>query len=182
MKLLTKTPVAIIIMVVVILASGMLGCRKSLLSARKTAEDYFYSGEGGDGDSIQSDLEYIGATANNLKTIALRYKDADDQLIIDLNTTRSALTSSKTISAKYEAAQKLFDAVTALHDSLDPDKMNPTDKGFRASLYDDIKSAMQRISHNGYNDAAREFNDILEHFPAKLIADIAKVEPLQLYG
>ena len=177
MKLLTKTPVAILIMVVVILASGTLGCRRSLLSARKTAEDLFYSGE-----SIQNDLEYIGATANNLKTIALRYIDADNQLIIDLNETRSALTSSKTISAKYEAAQKLFDAVTALHDSLDPDKMNSTDKGFRASLYDDIKSAMQRISHNGYNDAAREFNDILEHFPAKLIADIAKVEPLQLYG
>ena len=60
--------------------------------------------------------------------------------------------------------------------------MNSTDKGFRASLYDDIKSAMQRISHNGYNDAAREFNDILEHFPAKLIADLVGVEPIQLYG
>ena len=177
MKLLKKTPVAILIMVVVILASGLLGCRRSLLSERKSAEDLFYSGE-----SIQNDLEYIGATAGNLKTIALRYMDADDLLITDLNDARSALTSAKSISEKYEAAQRLFDAVTNVHDALDPNKMNSTDKSFRASLYDDIKSAMQRISHSDYNDKAREFNELLEHYPAKLIADVVGIEPIQLYG
>lgn len=182
MKLLTKLPIAILIMVVAILASGLLGCRKSLLSLRKSAEDFFYSGENGDGNSIQSDLEYIGATANNMKTIAVRYIDPGDKLIEDLNESRSALASAKTISEKYEAAQALFDAVTALHDSLDPNIMNSTDKSFRSSLYDDIKSAMQRISHNGYNDAAREFNETLEHFPAKFISGLVGIKPIQLYG
>lgn len=168
-------------MVAVILASGVLGCRRSLLSVRKTAEDRFYNGDG-DGSSIQSDLEYIGATANNLKTIAVRYIDSNDKTITDLTEARAALASTKTISDKYAAAQRLYDAVTALHDALDPDKMNSTDKNFRSSLYDDIRSAMQRISHSDYNDAAREFNSLLDRFPAKLVADVAGIEPLPLYG
>ncbi len=169
-------------MIAVIIVSGILGCRKSLLSLRKSAEDFFYSGENGDGSSIQSDLEYIGATSNNLKTIAVRYIGADDPLIVNLSDARSALASARSISDKYTAAAELFDAVTVLHDSLDPSVMNSTDKNFRASLYDDIKSAMQRISHNGYNDAAREFNAVLEGFPAKLVAELVGIEPVQLYG
>lgn len=182
MKYLKKTPVAILIMAVVIIISGVLGCRRSLLSIRNSAEDLFYSGENGDGNSIQSDLEYIGATANNLKTIALRYIDADNTMIIELNSARSALTSAKTISEKYQSAQTLFDAVTSLYDFLDPNEMNSTDRSFRSSLYDDIKSAMQRISHNGYNDSAREFNATLEQFPAKLVADLVGIKEIQLYG
>lgn len=165
-------------MVAVILASGVLGCRRSLLSVRKTAEDYFYGNE----NSIMSDLEYIGATAINLKTIAIRCIDSNDKTITDLIEARKNLNLAETVSEKYVAAQRLFDAVTALHDALDPDKMNSTDKNFRSSLYDDIRSAMQRISHSDYNDAAREFNSLLEHFPAKLISDVAGIEPLPLYG
>lgn len=182
MKYLKKTPVAIFIMLITILLSGLFGCQKSLLKLQKNAEDFFYSGEDGDGNSIQSDLEYIGATANNLKTIALRYIDADDARIKDLNSARSALTSSKTISDKYSASQTLFDAVTALYDCLDPNEMNSTDKSFRSSLYDDIKSAMQRISHNSYNDVAREFNSLLKQFPAKAIAELMGIKEIQLYG
>ena len=165
-------------MVAVILASGVLGCRRSLLSVRKTAEDYFYGNE----NSIMSDLEYIGATAINLKTIAIRCIDSNDKTITDLIEARKNLNLAETVSEKYVAAQRLFDAVTALHDALDPDKMNSTDKNFRSSLYDDIRSAMQRISHSDYNDAAREFNALLGHFPAKLVADMAGIEPLPLYG
>ncbi len=182
MKTLKKTPTAIIIMLAVILTSGVLGCRRSLLSLRKAAEDYFYSGENGDGDSIQSDLEYIGATASNFKTIAVRYIDSDDRLISELNSARSALASASTIPEKHAAASELFDAVTALHGALDPKVMNSTDRSFRSSLYDDINSAMLRISHSGYNDAAREFNSILDSFPASLISGLVGIEPIQLYG
>lgn len=169
-------------MLAVILTSSVLGCRRSLLSVRNAAEDYFYSGEDGDGNSIQSDLEYMVATASNFKTIAVRYKDSSDQLISELNDARLALASAKTISEKYVAASELFDAVTALHGALDPNEMNSTDKSFRSSLYDDITSAMQRISHNGYNDAAREFNSLLESFPASFISRFVGIEPIQLYG
>lgn len=185
MKLLTKTPVAILIMVVVILASGTLGCRRSLLSARKNAEDYFYNNLAEDryNESIQTELSIISGIAINLKNIATpRYIDSNDKVITDLIEARKNLDKTESISEKYTAAQRLFDAVTALYDSLNPDTMNSTDKGFRASLYDDIKSAMQRISHSDYNDTAREFNSLLEHYPAKFIAEIAKIEPLQLYG
>lgn len=184
MKLLTKTPVAILIMVVVILASGTLGCRRSLLAARKNAEDYFYNNLAEDGynESIQNELTRISGYAINLKSIAIRYIDSNDKMITDLIEARKNLDSTELISEKYAAVQRLFDAVTTLHDALDPDKMNSTDRNFRSSLYDDIRSAMQRISHSDYNDAAREFNSLLEHYPAKFIAKIAKVEPLQLYG
>lgn len=182
MEILKKSPVAITIMIIAILLSGLLGCRHSLLRERKAAEDYFYNGSDGDGYSIQSDLEYIGATANNLKTVAVRYIDSADPLITALTEARGSLSAAKNISEKYTAASNLFDAVSALHDSLDESKMNSTDKGFRSSLYDDIKSAMQRISHNGYNDAARDFNSILEGFPAKFVAKLTGINQIQLYG
>lgn len=169
-------------MIIAILLSGLLGGRRSLLKVQKEVEDYFFNGSSGDGYSIQDDLEYIGATANNFKTVAVRYIANDDPLITSLTEARVALTSAKTISDKYLAAANLSDAVSALHDSLAPDKMNSTDKGFRASLFDDIKSAVQRISHNGYNDAAREFNSLLESFPAKFIAKLVGIGPVQLYA
>lgn len=182
MKLLRKSPVAISIMIITILLSSLLGGWRSLLKEQKAVEDYFYNGPRGDGYSIQDDLEYIGATSNNFKTVAVRYIANDDPLIIALTEARLALASAKTIPEKYLAAATLSDAVAALHDSLDPNKMNSTDKGFRASLYDDIKSAMQRISHNGYNDVAREFNQIIETFPAKIIAKFVGIKPAQLYA
>lgn len=182
MKLLTKTPVAAIIMIAVIILSALFGCRRSLLKEQKTVENYFFNGIDGDGYSIQNDLETICATSVNMKTIASRYIEVTDPLITEMTNARQALTDAHTVSEKYTAAMNLYDAVTTLYNSLDPNMMNSTDKGFRASLYDDITSAMQRISHNGYNDAAREFNSILESFPAKYIAKLVGIEPAQLYG
>ena len=49
MKLLTKTPVAVIIMIVSIVLSAVLGCGRSLKKERSNVEDYFYNGEDGDG-------------------------------------------------------------------------------------------------------------------------------------
>lgn len=182
MKLLTKTPVAAIIMIAVIILSALFGCRRSLLKEQKTVENYFFNGIDGDGYSIQNDLETICATSVNMKTIASRYIEVTDPLITEMTNARQTLTDARTVSEKYTAAMNLYDAVTTLYNSLDPNMMNSTDKGFRASLYDDITSAMQRISHNGYNDAAREFNSILECFPAKYIAKLVGIEPAQLYG
>ena len=45
MKLLTKTPVAVIIMIVSIVLSAVLGCGRSLKKERSNVEDYFYNGE-----------------------------------------------------------------------------------------------------------------------------------------
>ncbi|MBQ8510281.1 MAG: LemA family protein [Clostridia bacterium] len=182
MKILQKQPVALLIMVVVIVLSCLLGCRRSLLALRQDVEDCFYNGEEGDGFSIQADLEYVGGTASNLKTVALRYISADDPAVVRLTEARNALTAAKDIPGKYAAATELSDAVQVLYDSLDPSKMTSTDKNYRASLYDDISSAMQRISHNEYNDRAREFNAILDGFPANLIVRIVHIDPIQLYG
>ena len=59
MKLLTKTPVAVIIMIVSIVLSAVLGCGRSLKKERSNVEDYFYNGEDGDGYSIQNDIETL---------------------------------------------------------------------------------------------------------------------------
>ena len=60
--------------------------------------------------------------------------------------------------------------------------MNTTDRGFRASLYEDINSTLDRISHNGYNAAAQKFNNILNAFPAKQIAELIGVDEMPLYS
>ena len=74
--------------------------------------------------------------------------------------------------------------MTNLHGALDPGQldMNSTDERFRSSLYDDISSAMQRISYNEYNDAARAFNSALGGFPAALISGLIGIQPAQLFG
>lgn len=184
MSLLKKRPIAILIMIAAILLGTLIGCWRSLTAEKQKVEDCFYSGSLGDGYSIQSDLEYINATAGNLKTVALRYLAADSPAITELNSARSALIEAETVKEKYIASISLYEAVTNLHGALDPGEldMNSTDERFRSSLYDDISSAMQRISHNEYNDAARAFNSALGGFPAALISGLIGLQPAQLFG
>ena len=185
MKLLTKTPVAVIIMIVSIVLSAVLGCGRSLKKERSNVENYFYNGEDGDGYSIQNDIETLCANVNNLKVIALRYTDSVpglEEKITAMTDARRALTEVKNIGDKYAAVQEVAARVTEVYNALIPEDMNTTDRGFRASLYEDINSTLDRISHNGYNAAAQKFNDILNAFPAKQIAELIGVDEMPLYS
>ena len=173
MELLKKRPIAILIMLGAMVLSVFIGGRRSLQAAREEIMEYFYTGSDGSSYSIQDDLEYISATAGNLKTVALRYMDGSDPYIVQLNDSRATLDDAQTPEEKADAANQLFGVVSALYAHLDPAeyRMNSTDKSFRSSLYEDISSAMQRIAENEYNTLAEEFNDMLE---TKLTGTIAK--------
>lgn len=185
MKLLAKSPIAIAVMVLSILFSSFFGCGRSLKKLRHDVENYFYDGDGGDGYSIQNDIQTLSANVNNLKVIASRYTDTVDGLeekITRMNDARRALTDTKNIEDKYAAVSALIDEVNSVYNALVPDDMNKTDRGFRSSLYEDIMSTVQRISHNGYNDEVLKFNSALDKFPAKQIARLLGINPMPLYN
>ena len=183
MELLKKRPIAILIMIAVMALSILIGGRRSLAAERARVEALFYAAPD-NSISIQSDLEYIGATANNLKTVALRYISADDPYIVQLNTLRTTLDHAKTTEEKYDAATELFFVVEALYIHLDPDafRMNSTDKSFRNSLYEDIRSAMKRMEENEYNEEARAFNEMLGTPLTGAIASFTGIREVPIFG
>ena len=115
----------------------------------------------------------------------MRYTDSVpglEEKITAMTDARRALTEVKNIGDKYAAVQEVAARVTEVYNALIPEDMNTTDRGFRASLYEDINSTLDRISHNGYNAAAQKFNDILNAFPAKQIAELIGVDEMPLYS
>ena len=172
-------------MVLSIIFSSFLGCGRSLKKLRQDVENYFYDGDEGDGYSIQNDIQTLSANVNNLKVIASRYTDTVDGLeekIERMNDARRTLTDTKDIDAKYSAVSALIDEVNSVYNALVPEDMNKTDRGFRSSLYEEIMSTVQRISHNGYNDKVLKFNAILDKFPAKQVAKLIGIKPMPLYS
>ena len=163
--------------------SVFIGGRRSLSEERRRVEALFYT-DPESSISIQSDLEYIGATASNLRTVALRYLSADDPYIVQLNSCRNALDAAITLEDKHDAAAELFGVVEALYTYLDPaqHKMNSTDKSFRNSLYEDFQSAMKRMEENEYNVSAREFNEMLGSSFTGFIADLTGIDEIPIYG
>jgi len=180
-KLLKKRWFAIFVMIAVILLSSIFGCRRSLLAERVKVEDYFYNSDG-DSYSIQSDIDYISATAGNIKTIAVRYLDSSSELITALSNARSNLVTAETVTEKSIAVNTLYNAAMDVCSELSKKKMNSTDSNFRDSLGDDITTAMTRISHSAYNDLVRTFNALLEEFQANIVAEYTDIPPIELYN
>ncbi len=184
MKTLKKTPVAILVMLVVIALSSIFGCYRSLLELKDAAEAYFDVSSNVDlaGGSIQRELETICAVTINFKTIASRYLDVSDSRLTTLTLARQSLSEAVGVGEKYIAAMRLREAVDAVNESLEGYKMNSTDKGFRDSLYDDIQAAYARIERSSYNDAASEFNMALTSFPGYYLVGWMSIPTLESFG
>jgi len=181
MKFLKKRINAWIITILIIVLSTVISGGSSLNKIRQQTMDIFYLGEDMDGAGIQHDLNMIMSDSANLTVVAGRYLSKDHELIQKVLNDRDALNEAETPAEKYDATQKLLSSVTELYTYLGDLSLSEKDQNFRNNLYANINSHNIKISRNSYNKYAKEFNSLLNTFPANILSKLAFISPVEPY-
>ncbi|WFR58855.1 hypothetical protein QA584_07185 [Anaerocolumna sp. AGMB13025] len=181
MKVLKIKKTAVVITAVLVILSSMYGSHHSLMVLRNEVLEVFYNGEKSDGKGINSDLEYISDECYNLTIVAGRYIDKEDERITDILSKRELLAESNGPGSKYKAREQLVAAAMVLYQDIKAMELSERDRYYIESFLVNVNSRELILSHSSYNGKAREFNRILEVFPAKLFGKLTMVKPLELY-
>lgn len=178
-----KRIAALLLMIVMICMGVLIGSRRSLEKLRDETDKVFFSGVFNDGYSIQSDLDKIIADSYNLYTVAKNYIGEADPLITGLLSARDELAKAVTPSEKFKANEKLLEAVTALYfKNKEASGLTESHSSLAAQFYTEILSRNSTIKNDGYNDAARKYNGVLESFPVLYIAPLTGIKPAELFA
>ena len=179
MKLLIKTPVAIIIMLAAIAAASVFGGAWSLSRERSDIIAAFDDKE--DPDSTQYEVDYIAHNINMLISfcdspdiVSQSYVDAAGEAL-------EALKAAEGADAKMDALWQATQAAYALYNAIDLESLGTVEQSFIEPLANDIGEAMARIYTGEYSDRVDEFNDALGKFPARLMSELFGVEPIRLF-
>lgn len=151
-----------------------------LQSMRGDVEAIFYHGVNHDELSIDRDLHARTEAAYNLMTIAEKY-GVDSATIHAVSESREETTKRDSISACYAANGKLTQAVESLYTALDAAELSDADKTFAYNQYKEFKARADTIGRDPYNQRAEAYNQSLNGVPAKWIAGLAGVKPLELF-
>ena len=137
-------------------------------AAVATAQGLLDYGAKGDGIGIASDLSGRVSAAQGLVTVAKRYLEASDRLIVNVEEAGSALSTASSLRKAKEADDRLSIAVLELFDALGELRLSDKDAGYRSSLYADFTSYASTMSHDPYNEAAVTYNENIRAFPGRL--------------
>lgn len=182
MKLYKRTPFAAAVMVAAIALSSVGGMMKTVVSAKHNVEDAFVLGCNADGNSIQGDLGEIVNYTHNFRGIAVKYLGSDHRLIVDMTEKAEALSAADSVSGKAAALDSLYLTVSEVWRMLqDSEELSDTDiKSCKIAFYD-IDDRCNKISHDGYNTLANEYNKMLDSFPVMLLKTLGLVETAELF-
>jgi hypothetical protein len=181
MNLFKNKTFSIIIMIVMIIASILIGSHRSLTGLSVDASNVFISGANGDGMGIQNDLNQRFELSGNLVKITDNYIDINNSIFKTISDARSSLTTAETPKEKYNANIKLTEAVNELYTLLGKENLSDKDERYRNSIYSDFCSRNDTIGHDKYNEYAKKFNDTLKQFPANILSKLTFVKPLELF-
>ncbi len=175
--------VGICVMVVLILLAIPLGVHHSLSALREEAElTYYYDKTG---YAIYEGIETREGAANNLITVARRYKEANPQLsekIDDLEyAVRLSQNSYDDFAEEAEANLLMGQAAQALYEELKNTELSQEDAKYPDELIAQMESEQDKIQRSSYNEDAREFNARLEKFPVNFLRYVADVKPLATF-
>lgn len=169
-----------------VLAAVVIGCTLTsggigLARERSQVEKQFFAAS----ESISADLTELADNAYVMLGIAERYS-AFDQALLDrtqqaIDGLRSAL-DSRSVSDMYQAKRTLTDCVEDLYTAGGQVSMQGADPDDFRYKYKNFTSANLRISHDPYNDAAVQFNDLRSGFPAGLIGGVCGVDELEPFN
>lgn len=174
---------AMLLMIVMVCTAVLSGGWRSLNKLKSETETVFFNGVSGDGYSIQGDLDMIIAQSFNLVTIAKNYFNENDETMTELLSARDALCAALTPAEKYKANMKATETAVTLYDKLkNASGFTEIHKKLAAQDYTEILSRNSTIKNNGYNDAARKYNSVIQDFPASFIAPLVGVRPAELFG
>ena len=181
MKFFQSRTVAILIAVILMIASLAIGGKRSLAPLRAEVEAVFSEASDGSGKGIQYDLDQRVAQAHNLIAVAKRYLNADDTLITAVSDAISAIDLAKGPSEKYDANVQLTSACSSLYAKLASMQLSASDREYNEGIKTELNSHNQIIGHSDYNELASEFNIMLAKFPTSIIGSLSGVDTLELF-
>ncbi|MCR4963954.1 MAG: LemA family protein [Firmicutes bacterium] len=153
-----------------------------LHAEKEAAAAYFYQGENQDGLSIDHDLQQRAAAAYNLYTVASRYLPAENDALRRLLADREALLQAESPADKFRADQELGQSALNVYAALNGMALSEQDQFYRNNLLQQMDSSAATISHDGYNQRAREFNALRQGFPARIIAWLWRIRQLEYFS
>lgn len=173
MKMLENKAVCIILMVVLIVGGFLLGGYKGLAGQYQKAENVFFLGEDGDGICVANDMAERASCLTNMQTVAKKYLTKGDNALESTSASLNDYTQAKgDIRALLAANSQMDAAMAALYQALDDKVLSANDEKYRQRLYADFNSRNDTISHDPYYKYAADYNEILMHFPANVIAGL----------
>lgn len=187
MKGLQNKPLSFFIMAMMIAGGTLIGSHNSLSKLSTKAEAVFYSGVNNDGISIQSDLDKRSDLARNLVTVASFYLPKDSAELSAVSSARDQLNKASSILEKAYGNKALDEAVFILYSTLEQKGITEKEElvsNFSKNptrIYTDFRSFGDTIKHDKYNTYAKEFNTVLEVFPANILSKVTFVKPLELF-
>ena len=175
--------VAVLICVIVVALAIVGGARRTMSRQNREVEQMFVDGVDGDGMSIHSDLLVRAGLAYNLTAVAERYLDADDPLITAVRDNARALERETSPAACYRLNALLDQSVNELDVALQHETLTEADEKYRTGIMTDLQSCAAQISHDGYNAAVRELNEVtLRKFPARYLKYVTFTGEAEYYG
>jgi len=180
MGMLHNRAVAVLVALLVVVASSVFGAGLTLGQMRAQTQAVFTLGAGGV-PGIQSDLAEISAQAFNMTQIAGRYLQPDYAGVVRVLESRDALQRADTPREMRRATEEILGSTNALRNTLEHLDLSEQDQNLLAMVAIDINSRATLISQNPYNAAAHNFNQTLERFPANIFGRAVGIRPLELF-
>ena len=176
MELLKKRSTAAVILILVIVLSVVGGSHRSIAAERNKVEVLLETGTGKDG-SILEDQRRQTQICANLASVAERYLETG--LVQNLQNAAQAALSSDTLQG-YDQVRTLAKEMLETLEQMDC--LSQKDADYVRSFQSQLESYDLIIARNGYNDAARSFNEkVLGTFPANLLGRLTGIHPLEVY-
>ena len=173
MKILENKIVCIVLMVVLIAGGFLLGGFKGLAGQYQKAENVFFLGEDGDGICVANDMAERATSLTNMQTVAKKYLPKGDSVLESAASSLNDFTQAEgDIRALFAANSGMDAAMAVLYQALDEKILSANDEKYRQRLYADFNSRNDTISHDPYYKYAADYNEILMHFPANIIAGL----------
>lgn len=170
---------AIIGMVALIAVSVPVGSCVSLARERGNASELYYGSD--DEWGLLEDLAWCNTDAANLVTLAGKYLPQDNAQIAAVQTARDEMGEAERPGDKAAAFSRLTSSVNALGNALEAADLSEEDKTRRTEIVADYNSNADFINRSDYNTEAAKFNEILRTTPARGLAELVGIEPLELF-
>ena len=179
MKQLQKNSVASLIFVVVVVLSILMSGHIKLNHEAQKVLDIFYEGERNDGLSIYSDLDDLTKCTRDIISLTQKVIDPATEELVLLNKAVAAMQSADDPSEYYDAYSAIVDVI----DDVSALFVLYCEDDDLALMFEDyaaiFASKMNTIGYDPYNRYVREYEKILNQFPAKLIAELTFVQDVK---
>ena len=153
-----------------------MSCNIKLNHESQKVLDIFYEGERNDGLSIYSDLDDLTKCTRDIISLTQKVVDPAAEELVLLNKAVAAMQSADDPSEYYDAYSAIVDVI----DDVSALFVLYCENDELMGMFDDqasiFASKMNTISYDPYNRYVRDYQKMLEQFPAGLIAKLTFVK------